>query len=213
MPPQAFQKTNERQGMRVAPASHDAHTRRPSRKRPKNTALGPWRSKNGSPVAQDLQALAVKAPRSLEQPAASLATDQVAEVVAQDRGGGRKGDDQLNFQLTLARQHAGRDERRLTRDGDPAGLGHHEQEQERIADMADVDDGGEHWGACQGVAAATALFRVFQNELLERRGRLLDVRVDDLTQHHLRWRGSGDEDHRDDRHGEHCERKQAAQQA
>ena len=50
MPPSAFHSRNERQCMRVPPASQDAHTRRPSRKRPKNTALGPWRSKKGSPT-------------------------------------------------------------------------------------------------------------------------------------------------------------------
>ena len=37
--------------MCVAPASHEAHTRSPSTKRPKKTAFGPWRSKNGSPLA------------------------------------------------------------------------------------------------------------------------------------------------------------------
>ena len=62
IPPRAFQSTNERQCMRVAPASHEAHTRRPSTKRPKNTAFGPWRSKNGSPICEHLLALAVKAP-------------------------------------------------------------------------------------------------------------------------------------------------------
>jgi hypothetical protein len=51
---------NDLQGILVAPASQDAHVRRPTIQRPKNTAFGPWRSKNGSPVEVDaigLQAL------------------------------------------------------------------------------------------------------------------------------------------------------------
>ncbi len=39
-----------RQRIWLAPASHEAHTRRPRIQRPKNTAFGPWRSKNGSPI-------------------------------------------------------------------------------------------------------------------------------------------------------------------
>ncbi len=35
--------------MRVMPASHEAHTRRPRKKRPKNTALGPCLAKKTSP--------------------------------------------------------------------------------------------------------------------------------------------------------------------
>ncbi len=50
MPPAAFQKTNDRHSMRVMPASHEAQTRRPRIQRPRNTALPPWRSKNGSNV-------------------------------------------------------------------------------------------------------------------------------------------------------------------
>ena len=48
-PPTAFQKRNDVQGIRVTPANQDAQVRRPRIQRPRNTALGPWRAKNGSP--------------------------------------------------------------------------------------------------------------------------------------------------------------------
>ena len=44
IPPAAFQATNRGHGIRLAPASQEAHTRRPRIQRPKNTALAPWRS-------------------------------------------------------------------------------------------------------------------------------------------------------------------------
>jgi len=68
--------------------------------------------------AQHLQALAVKAPRSFQQPAPALAANQVADVVAHDRGGRRERDDKLDFQLALAGQQGGADQRGL------AGYGH-----------------------------------------------------------------------------------------
>ncbi len=134
--------------MRVAPASHDAHTRRPSRKRPKNTALGPWTSKNGSPDAQHLLALALEGAGPLEQPAPALAPDHVADVVADDRGGGGERDHELDLELALAGEHGGGDQRGLAGDGQPAGLAHDEQEQQRVAgdfdEVVDVEERGEH---------------------------------------------------------------------
>ena len=96
IPPSAFHTTNERQGMWVAPASHEAHTRRPRTKRPKNTALGPWRSKNGWPVTSTCMRWDWNAPGAFEQPAAALAADQVADVVADDRGGRGERDHDLD---------------------------------------------------------------------------------------------------------------------
>ena len=50
-PPSAFQKTNCFQCMREAPANSAAQTRRKITQRPKNTVLGPWRSKKLSRMA------------------------------------------------------------------------------------------------------------------------------------------------------------------
>jgi hypothetical protein len=47
-PPAAFQKRNRHQFMRVIPAIHAPVTRTPPKKRARNTALPPWRSKNRS---------------------------------------------------------------------------------------------------------------------------------------------------------------------
>ena len=58
----------------------------------------------------------VKAPRPFEQPAAALATDQVADVVADDRGRGGDRDHELDLQLPLAGEHAAGDQRGLARD-------------------------------------------------------------------------------------------------
>jgi len=52
MPPAAFHRTNVGQRIELAPASHEAHTRSPAIQRPRNTAFGPWRAKNGSPSAR-----------------------------------------------------------------------------------------------------------------------------------------------------------------
>ena len=134
--------------MRVAPASHDAHTRSPRMKRPKKTAFGPCRSKNGSPVAQHLAALALERARSLEHPAPALAADQVADVVADDRGRRREHDHQLDLELAAAGQDPGGDQRGLAGHRHAAGLGHHEQEQQRVArrfdEVFDVEDRCEH---------------------------------------------------------------------
>ena len=54
MPPAAFHTTNVGQRIELAPASHEAHTRRPAIQRPKNTAFAPWRAKKGSPSASTL---------------------------------------------------------------------------------------------------------------------------------------------------------------
>ena len=51
MPPSAFQNRKVGHDMRVAPAIHAAVMRSPVTQRPRKTALGPWRSKNGSPTA------------------------------------------------------------------------------------------------------------------------------------------------------------------
>ena len=48
---------------------------------------------------QDLQALAVKAPGTLEQPAPALAADQIADVVADDRRGGGEADHELDLEF------------------------------------------------------------------------------------------------------------------
>ena len=119
--------------MCVAPASHEAQTRRPRMKRPKNTALGPWRSKNGSPVVEHLQALALEAAGPFEQPAPALAADQVADVVADDRGGGGERDHELDLELAAGGEHGGGDQRGLARDRHAGRLGHHEHEQQRVA--------------------------------------------------------------------------------
>ena len=136
MPPSAFHSKNERQRMCVAPASHEAHTRRPSRKRPKNTAFGPCRSKNGSPMLEHLLALAVEAAGPFQQPAPALAADQIADVVAHDRRQRRERDHQLDLQLPWLASDGGGDQRRLARHRHAAGLGHHHQEQQRVADVS-----------------------------------------------------------------------------
>ena len=51
MPPSAFQNRNRGQAMWFIPASHAEAIRRPATQRPRNTALGPCRAKNGSPIA------------------------------------------------------------------------------------------------------------------------------------------------------------------
>src|SRR5271157_3165219 len=61
--------------------------------------------------------------------------------------------------------------------------------------------------------APTLLLGVFGNELLERRGRLLNVRVDDGSQHHLGFRRCGDEDGGADEDGQHDQRQQSEEHA
>ena len=51
MPPSAFQNRKRGHGILFIPASHAEAIRRPATQRPRNTAFGPWRSKNGSPIA------------------------------------------------------------------------------------------------------------------------------------------------------------------
>ena len=47
-----------------------------------------------------------------------------------------------------------------------------------------------------------SLFGVFRDQLFQRGGSLFDVGVDDVTQHDLRRRRSGGDDHHNDRDGE-----------
>ena len=96
--------------------------------------------------AQHLLALAVVASGALEQPATSLAADHVADVVAHDRRDSGDDDDELDFEFALAGQHAGGDERGLAGNEQPGRLGHHHQEQQRIADAAHVENRGERRG-------------------------------------------------------------------
>src|SRR4029450_10145253 len=109
MPPRAFQNRKGGHDIRVAPAIHAAVMRSPVTQRPRNTALGPWRSKNGSPTpataprgwgkgaGADKERLATleNGPRVMqerpwcgEHPPAEPAPDGEADVVAQDRRDG-----------------------------------------------------------------------------------------------------------------------------
>ena len=98
---------------------------------------------------EHLQALAVEATGPFEQPAPALAPDQVADVVADDRGERGERDHELDFELAPGGEHGGGDQRRLAWNRHAAGLGHHEQEQQRVAgdfdEVGDVDEGREHW--------------------------------------------------------------------
>ena len=193
--------------MRVAPASHEAHTRRPSTKRPKNTALGPCRSKNGSPVASTCRRWPWNAPGPFEQPAPALAPDQVADVVADDRGRRRRARSRpRSASVALAGQHRGGDQRRLARDRQPADSRHHEQEQQRVAghldEVVDVEDRCEHRQcpshpsprrmahraspAAGATPAPAASYWVFSaTSCFSAAALLLDVGVDDVAQHDL----------------------------
>ena len=109
---------------------------------------------------QHLQALAVKAPGALQQPAAALTADQIADVVAEDRRAGRQRDHHLDLQLATACQQRRRYERGLARHRSAARLGHDQQDHHRIADVvSDFDQRGKDHrrarrGRCRPAAGA-----------------------------------------------------------
>ena len=105
-------------------------------KRPKNTALGPWRSKNGSPVSSTTRRWRWKRSGPFQQPPPALAPDLVADVVAHDRRQRGDRDDQLDLQFALAGQHAADDHRGLAGHRHAARLRHHQQEQDRVAETS-----------------------------------------------------------------------------
>ena len=51
IPPSAFQNRNVGHAILFIPASHADAIRRPETQRPRKTAFGPWRAKNGSPCS------------------------------------------------------------------------------------------------------------------------------------------------------------------
>ena len=74
-PPSAFQNRKFGQGMRVTPAIHAAVMRSPATQRPRKTAFGPWRSKNGSPTVITGAVMQAGAGRG-QRAAAELAADR-----------------------------------------------------------------------------------------------------------------------------------------
>jgi hypothetical protein len=62
---------------------------------------------------------------ALEQPAAAGATDEIADVVAQNRAGSTDDDHQPDLELAVAGKHASGDQRRFARNRDASGLGAH----------------------------------------------------------------------------------------
>ena len=83
-------------------------------------------------------------PGAVSAPAAELAPDGEADVVAEDRRRGRDGDDGLDRQVPAARDDAGGDQRGLARHRDAHRLDRDEQEDDRQADvLGDVQEGRE----------------------------------------------------------------------
>jgi hypothetical protein len=94
----------------VSGADGDGHavTRTPATKRPRNTALGPWRAKKRSP------------------------TEEKADVVADDGGSGSDGDDGRQRVVSLVGEDGGGQQRGLARNWNAHGLGGHEPGERRL---------------------------------------------------------------------------------
>jgi hypothetical protein len=83
---------------------------------------------------EHLPAVARERSRRLQQPAPDLAPDEVAGVVADDRRRSCHRDHGRDVEPVMAGGDRGGDERGLARHGQPAGLGRHDGEQQRVAD-------------------------------------------------------------------------------
>ena len=73
--------------------------------------------------------------RALQQPPSAGTADEIAEVVAGDRAGGRSRDDPGDVEHAVVGEHAASDERGLTRHGHAGGLRGDEREEDEIAQM------------------------------------------------------------------------------
>ena len=92
---------------------------------PEEHGLGPVALEEWLAGDENLAALALKAPGTLQYPASALASDLIADVVAHDRRKRRDRDHQLDMQFALAGQPPRPDQARLSRDRNAAGLRHY----------------------------------------------------------------------------------------
>ena len=144
MPPSAFQNRKVGHDMRVTPAIHAAVMRRPVTQRPRKTAFGPWRSKNGSPTAITRRRWCRNGPGAISSRRPSLRPIAKPTLSPRIAARGRDGDDGLDRQVPAAGEDAGGDQRGLARDRDAHRLDRDEQEDDRKADvLGDVDEGRE----------------------------------------------------------------------
>ena len=131
--------------MCVAPASHEAQVAQPEDEATEEHGLRSVAFEERLADEQDLAPLGLKAPRAFQQPAPAPAADLIAQVVADDRPQGGDRDHDLDLQPPAAGEHSGGDQRGLAGDRHAGRLGHHGNEQQRIAEhfdeVADVDRG------------------------------------------------------------------------
>jgi len=149
------------------PPAHARGARQPRRpdaqaeqEAPEEHRLGPVGLEERLADSQHLLALTGERAGALQQPAPAPAADLIADVVADDRRGGGDRDHERDLQLALAGEHGGGDQRGLARDRKPAGLAHHEHEQQRVAErldkVVDVEDRGQQGWALYWVFSETS---------------------------------------------------------
>ena len=131
IPPAAFQARNFGQGMRFAPASQAAviEERAASGRGKRSCRRGP--AKNASPRTRSSPPLPLEPPGALEQPPRTLAAEQVAEVVADDRAGRGSRDHERKRELPLPGEHAAGDQRGLPGERNPGRLTADERGEQR----------------------------------------------------------------------------------
>ena len=144
MPPSAFQNRKVGHDMRVDARHPRGGDAQPGDPAPEEDRLGPVAVEERLADRDDAAAVVQERPRGGQQPAAELAADREADVVAQDRRHGGDGDDRLDRQVPAAREDRGGDQRGLARHRDAHRLDGDEQEDDRQADvLGDVHEGRE----------------------------------------------------------------------
>ena len=146
MPPAAFQIRNFHHGMWLIPASHAAVTRSTAMNRPMKTVFGPCRWKNRSAGGSTLAACGAVNDQRFEQLPAADPPEPVADVVADDRGGGRDDDHRPERVAVLLgpREVRGDDQCRLTGDRHAGRLDRdRDEEQDRARSAAAGASRGE----------------------------------------------------------------------
>ena len=145
IPPSAFQNRNVGHGILFIPASHAEAIRRPETQRPRNTAFGPWRAKNGSPCSSTASRCVWNGPgraNSRRPPLRPIANPTLSPTIAAADADHHQRDD---VQLAVVGEQRRADQRGLAGDGDAHRLDRDQREHDGVPDVrGKVDDRREH---------------------------------------------------------------------